>query len=387
VVREPKLERRGGFGQGQAMYGDRLCVAARGREATRDTETPGCVYVFERQVDGTWERTATLTAQQTNGGDQFGASVSLWRDLAVVGAPVQGESDRAGAAYIFERQPDGNWREIAKLRGNDPQHDRGFGDSVSICGEQVCVGADCLESGVAVEDCGAAYLFRRQVDGEWKQVAKLFGGDAGSDASFGAPVSLSGNSLCVGASGTPWKDRAGAAFVYEDAGDGNWRQTAKLVGDNESETTIDFAQSVSLHQSHLLVSSLVKSKDAEFSVQGYLFERTGEGAWRLVCKLSPEVPRPLSPIMPSAQIFGDRACLGVNYLAVDAAEGDGIGGCAVVYERGDDGQWRELKRLNSATAGKGIAFGIWMSMSDRYIGVSAVKLDDEDVAAVEIFER
>jgi hypothetical protein len=68
-------------------------------------------------------------------------------------------------------------------------------------------------------------------------------------------------------------------------------------------------------------------------------------------------------------------------------EKDFFCGIATLYERQADGTWRELRRLNSATAKPGIVFGGLMAMSEGYIGVSAMNVEDEDEAAVEVFAQ
>ena len=62
---------------------------------------------------------------------------------------------------------------------------------------------------------GAAYIFKRDVGGSknWGQVKKLSAGDAAAGDWFGPSVSISGNTLVIGARR---KDlAAGAAYIYE----------------------------------------------------------------------------------------------------------------------------------------------------------------------------
>ncbi|MCH7721537.1 MAG: FG-GAP repeat protein [Planctomycetes bacterium] len=64
----------------------------------------GAVYVFHR-TGTTWVETQKLTALDTGEADNFGKSVAVRGDLAVVG--VDGDDDFAfntGAAYVFRRE-------------------------------------------------------------------------------------------------------------------------------------------------------------------------------------------------------------------------------------------------------------------------------------------
>jgi len=98
--------------------------------------------------------------------DYFGASVSVSRDVCVIGA--DGDDDRgtdAGAAYIFWFE-DPNWVEEAKLTASDGQEYDYFGWSVSVSGEVCVVGArGDDDNGLA---SGSSYVFRmtKRLDSE-----------------------------------------------------------------------------------------------------------------------------------------------------------------------------------------------------------------------------
>ena len=104
----------------------------------------GAAYVFV--VEGTtWKQQAYLKASNTGHADNFGWSVAVSGDIAVVGAPLEdgngggpnppsdeGASD-AGAAYVFVRS--GNtWGHQAYLKAAVPEPDDRFGYSVGVIG-------------------------------------------------------------------------------------------------------------------------------------------------------------------------------------------------------------------------------------------------------------
>ncbi|NQU06903.1 MAG: FG-GAP repeat protein, partial [Calditrichaeota bacterium] len=79
-----------------------------------------------------------ITADDAAGGDQFGISVSISGDYAVVG----GEGDDgqgSGSVYIFVRD-DADWTQAAKLTADDAMAMDFFGHSVSISGDYAVVG-------------------------------------------------------------------------------------------------------------------------------------------------------------------------------------------------------------------------------------------------------
>ncbi len=71
-----------------------------------------------------------LLASDAEAWDEFGYSVAVSGDTAVVGARWEdAEGDEAGAAYVFQRNQGGagNWGEVTKLTASDAQADDYFG--------------------------------------------------------------------------------------------------------------------------------------------------------------------------------------------------------------------------------------------------------------------
>ena len=100
-----------------------------------------------------------------------------------------------------------------------------FGFSVSISGDWLAVGAPLGDQ--RVRDSGVVYLY--QLAGStWVQRAKLNAADAARGDKFGFSVSLSGNTLVVGASEDSDRgSHVGSAYVFE-LREGIWSQTAEL---------------------------------------------------------------------------------------------------------------------------------------------------------------
>ncbi len=116
-----------------------------------------------------WPQQAKLLAFDGEAGDEFGYSVSISGDYAIVGADEYFKSGATGSAYIFKR--DGTtWIQQAKASASDAAADDYFGDSVSISGDYAIVGARGDDDNG--DGSGSAYIFKR--DGEtWSQQAKL----------------------------------------------------------------------------------------------------------------------------------------------------------------------------------------------------------------------
>jgi hypothetical protein len=212
------------FGYSVAVSGD---TAIAGAPASHGGEHAGAAYVFERNQGGAnnWGEVKKLTASDAAEQDQFGYSVALSGDTALVAARLEdaGGAD-AGAAYVFERNQGGanNWGEVKKLTASDAQAGDQFGWSIAVSGDTAVVGAALYRQGIWA---GAAYVFDRNEGGldNWGQVEQLTASDASSLDSFGYSVALGGDTAFVGAPGSQ-QIAGGAVYAFErdQGGANNW---------------------------------------------------------------------------------------------------------------------------------------------------------------------
>ena len=116
-----------------------------------------------------------LTADDGADDDEFGYSVAIDGNTAVVGAP--GSNSNAGAAYVFvfteaDDDDDGVWSQVAKLTASDGAANDEFGISVAIDGDTIVVGAHQNDDDDQVitddvADSGAAYVFTKPGAAVW----------------------------------------------------------------------------------------------------------------------------------------------------------------------------------------------------------------------------
>jgi hypothetical protein len=184
----------------------------------------------------TWNFDQKLTASDPGSLDQFGNSVAIAGDTIVIGAaaandPGAGYYD-SGAAYVFMDTPTG-WQQIEKLTaGGVAASYAFFGDSVSVNGDLLVVGADRDDNACGAaggSNCGAAYVFRRN-GASWDQEgAPLIPEDAHGGQMFGSSVSVSGESIIVGA---PYDGHAGtdsgSAYLFMLQGS-DWVELTKVI--------------------------------------------------------------------------------------------------------------------------------------------------------------
>ncbi|MCK4660217.1 MAG: FG-GAP repeat protein, partial [Phycisphaerae bacterium] len=226
------------FGRSVSISGNVIVAGA-----AWDTWESGTAYVFVKPSGG-WVDSfedAMLWASDSDLNDFFGYSVAISGDTIVVGAMYNDDNgNKSGSAYIFE-EPVGGWvnmTETAKLMPHDGAAEDEFGFSVAISGDTAVIGAPNDRN-----THGSAYVFEKPAGGwadwlEWMpETAKLRAWGSTSEDYFGKSVSISGDIIVVGAYGDDDNgDNAGAAYAYKKPS-GGWVDTAEtfkmLASDGE----------------------------------------------------------------------------------------------------------------------------------------------------------
>ena len=300
------------FGGSVSISGDYAVVGAKGDDDSGNGS--GSAYIFERAAGGAWLQTPKLTASVGAEWDYFGESVSISGDYAVVGASGNDDNgDSSGSAYIFERDAGGAWLQKPKLTASDAAAGDSFGRSVSISGGYAVVGAYGDDDNGS--SSGSAYIFERDGGGVWSQTPKLTASDgAGSDL-FGMSVSISGDYAIVGARGDADNGyESGSAYIFERDATGAWLQTPKLTA-SDGANYDRFGSSVSINGDYALVGGAGSNS-------AYLFERDASGVWaQCTAKLSSfDWAGP-----SSVSLSGDNAFVGSEWTG-------GAKGAAYIYE-------------------------------------------------------
>ena len=156
----------------------------------------GSAYVFVRS--GTfWSEQQKLTASDGAAGDRFGQGVALMGDTAVVGADLDdvGANLNQGSAYVFTRSVS-MWTEQQQLTASDGDAQDQFGISVAVSGDTALI-RDARDD-VLDQDDGSAYVFTRSGT-TWTEQQKLIRPDGESPDLFGESVALSGDVALVSA--------------------------------------------------------------------------------------------------------------------------------------------------------------------------------------------
>ncbi len=296
------------FGDRVSISGDTLAVGATGEGSNQTTITngtgasannssinSGAVYVYKRNGT-TWTQEAYIKAANNGASDFFGSSVFVYGDTLAVsalqedsnqstitngaGASIDNSSSNSGAVFIYKRTGV-NWAQEAYIKAaNNDAGDR-FGLIVSISGDTLVVGADqeasnqttiTNGSGASSDDSnaasGAVYVYKRTA-GLWAQEAYIKAANNDANDLFGSIVSISGDTLVVGASqedsnqttitngsggsSDNSNSASGAVYVYKRTGS-LWAQEAYIKAAN-SDAGDRFGTSVSISGDTLVVGA------------------------------------------------------------------------------------------------------------------------------------
>lgn len=226
---------------------------------------------------GVWIEEAALPKDVLD----FGSTVSIHGSIAVVGARKEStDGPSFGAAYIFEKQ-NGVWAERARLTASDATAGQKFGWSVSVSGDTVVVGAPGGGNTIIV---GSAYVFRRQNSG-WVEEQKLTASDGLAGNHFGGGVSISSDRIAVGARFDAEEGpEAGAGYVYSREGS-LWTQDAKLLG---GSSRAEFGNAISLSAETVVVGAIFDSRAGQSEGAVHIFSKEGSD-WPLQQVLTPNI--------------------------------------------------------------------------------------------------
>jgi hypothetical protein len=364
---------------------------------------------------------AYVKASNTGSSDQFGFSVAISGDTAVVGAQFEdsnatgingNESDNSvsasGAAYVFVRNGM-TWTQQAYLKASNAEANDRFGYSVAVSGDTVVVGADGEDSNAtgvngngadnSLNGTGAAYVFVRNGT-TWTQQAYLKASNTGNADVFGWSVAVSGDTVVVGAyqeesnaTGVNGNEadnslsQAGAAYVFVRSGN-TWSQQAYLKASNPGNGDY-FGHSVAVDSDTILVGAAREgsnatgvngdgnNNNASQSGAAYVFVRNG-ATWSLQAYLKASNTGSTDYFGWSVGLSGDTAVVGAyqedsNATGINGDDSNNSAadaGAAYVFARVGT-TWSQQAYLKGANTEAGDNFGYSVSVSGDFVLVGA----------------
>lgn len=252
------------FGDSVSLDQDTLAVGSSQHSydasGSNSVTEAGAVFVYTRS-GSSWSLQQKLVATGTNArmsGDYFGHAVSLDSETLAISSPYHdynvsgaGSVSSAGAVYVFTRAGT-VWtqqQKIIPIGTNARIANDYFGNTLDLDGETLAVGSpqnsyDANGNNLVLLS-GAVFVFTRS-GSVWSQQQKLVSTGVNSrvnDESFGASISLSTDSILIGATGQRTDENgdnelgyAGAFYHFTRSGV-VWSQQQKVVASGVNART------------------------------------------------------------------------------------------------------------------------------------------------------
>ncbi len=270
---------------------------------------------------------------------------SVQQQIVAVNQPTAPEGESSSA-----HTPDYLTAPLRRALSTDGAAYDNFGYSVDIDGEQMIVGSPYSDI-AGVSSQGAAYLFRRNQDGEdqWGQVAKIVAPDGLASDYFGYDVAISGDVIAVGA---PGDDRVGGGsgtvylFYRNTGGADAWDYVINRAGGGTS--SINFGYAVDLSGDKLVVGDPYYSLGGSQVGQAYIFYRNqgGPDFWGQVQWLGNMNPAADDRFGAAVAIEADLCAIGSPYRDESGATD---GGAVYLFGRNSGGTdlWGQIEALSA----------------------------------------
>jgi hypothetical protein len=352
------------FGWSVSISGDTLVVGSKSDDDKG--KNSGSVYVYTR-VNGVWSETQKITASDGAENVNFGWSVSISGDTLVVGALYDDDKGKgSGSAYVYTRV-NGVWSETQKITASDGAENVNFGWSVSISSDTLVVGAQFDDD--KGTDSGSAYVYTR-VNGVWSETQKLTASDGAAGDQFGGSVSISSDTLVVGAQFDDDKGTdSGSAYVYTRV-NSVWSETQKLTA-SDGAAGDQFGGSVSINDDCMVVGAQFDDDKGTDSGSIYVYPRVN-GVWYEKQKITASDGAGGDRFGVSVSIHGPCMVVGASW---DDDKGDRSGGAYGLTRV--NGVWMEAQKVTASDGAGGDWFGWSASIFDFTLVVGAMGDDDK----------
>jgi len=348
------------FGVSVAISGNTVVVGA----FDPNIEATGTAYVFVQTPGGWGNMTQTAILTPSDGGAGFGTSVAISGDTIIVGAANASNLDfqtpqqqGPGTAYVFVKPPTGwtDMTETAKLTASDGADGDAFGYNVSISRDTVAVGALFAHSGA-----GAAYVFVKPPSG-WSSVTQTSMTQssmtqtaeltASDSSTFDnmGSVAISGDTVVTGAYGHNNFRGAAYVFVKPSTGWNDMTQTAEFSSPRANQI---YGFSVAVRGDTAIVGAVGAHQGVGAA---YLYVKP-QGGWKstatFTAMLSAPIASGVSGLSQGISMSGKTIALGAPGTTVGSNQGQGA---VLVYVKPDAGWQTTNKFAAELTASDGAA--------------------------------
>jgi hypothetical protein len=254
------------------------------------------------------------------------------------------------------------WTQTQQVTESDPQFDPEFGYAVALHGRTAMIGAQQAKIGDN-DSQGAVYVYEEADDGTWSRTQKLVADDGQAADTFGHAIAFEGDTALIGAYAALVGENfsQGAVYVFTRSG-GTWTQTQKLVA-SDGQMFENFGYSIGLHGTTALIGADAATV-GDNSFQGAVYEFTfAAGTWTEGQKLS-------ASDGGIGDIFGYSIAFDGTTAVIGAYANNQYQGAVYVFGH-SSGQWVESQKLVADDGAPNAYFGYATALSGQTLLVGA----------------
>ena len=361
------------FSYSVAVSADGLTIVAAAPYDRDKGSQSGSVYIFTKQANRSYLQTQKLLALDGVANDAFGYSVSVSADGSTIAVGASGDDDKgrdSGSVYIYKKQINGTYLQTQKLLTSDGKNYECFGNSVSVSADGSTIAVGAFLDGSIRSKAGSVYIFTKQANGDYLQAQKLVASDGFNEDEFGKSVSVSGDGSIVVIGAHEDDDRSpqsGSAYIFTKQANGSYVQTQKLLAADRSSSYY-FGNSVSVSGDGLTI--VVGARGAEgYRGSAYIFTKQTNGSYLETHKLVALDRAFNDEFGKSVAISLDGSTIVVGAYYDDDKGKDS--GSAYIFTKQDDGSYLQTHKLVATDGVAGDYFGFSVAISNTSVAVGA----------------
>ena len=231
------------FGASVAINDTNIIVGA-----PRFTSDKGQAYLYS--FDGTNWNEQILAPSGLQLHDKYGTTVAICDSFAVISAPYDQSSSKAGVVYLYNyNENTKTWDFQTSIDAPDAEADGFFGISLAITNNYLYVGAEQYDG--TGTDRGKVYVFKYSAS-SWSLNTSLEP-DAVDVARFGSSIAVYDSTVVVGARTETNSNGTSAGNVYIFKKTSSWNRVAKLQASNGTNND-QFGRDVAIYGDTVVVS-------------------------------------------------------------------------------------------------------------------------------------
>jgi hypothetical protein len=368
------------FGHAVAISGDQVVVGC--RHGDSGLGNAGMAYVYDL-ASATPEQPVLALPNPVASGQNFGHALAISGTRVVIGSPQDTGSGDLSRVYVYELSSGTPQTPVAALADASTGTNERFGWSVSVSGDTVVIGAPHEDSGA--DNSGACYIYDFTAGVPSAPAATVLNPAPAINDEFGASVSVSGDRLAIG-NGLDDQGGSDSGRVYAyvlASGGASLFATLENPGPQGGD---QFGRSVSFAGNRLLTGAHGDNTGGSDVGSAYVYDFSGSPPPGPVFTLN-------TPSTSSAEEFGTAVAISGSFVVIGAHQDDKAGqqnsGTVFIYDRESPTPGVPVLILDNPNPALNDYFGAAVAIHGNTVAVAAYQDDSPSTnsGTVYIFDR